>query len=194
MISLSILIPVYNAEQYLVRCLDSIVKQRFFSDSVEIIAVNDGSTDSSLSILKKYAEEYSNIQVITQENKGIGFTRNVLLCHTKGRYLWFVDADDFISKESLEQILPLLVNEKYDMLLLSYYWGTDKEGHDITYSGEYSSGYELTKNDIYNNSVWTRVYKTDIIKDNNLKFEQYQMERILILFSKRYLMLVMLNV
>ena len=175
MILLSILIPVYNAERYLVRCLDSIVKQHFFSDSVEIITVNDGSTDSSLSILNKYAEEYHNIQVISQENKGIGFTRNVLLRHTSGKYFWFIDADDYISKESLEQIVNLLVRGKYDMLLLSYYWGTEKEGQYITYSGEYSSGYDITKNGIYNNSVWTRVYKTDIIKQNNLYFELFQM-------------------
>jgi len=175
MILLSILIPVYNAERYLVRCLDSIVKQHFFSDSVEIITVNDGSTDSSLSILNKYAEEYHNIQVISQENKGIGFTRNVLLRHTSGKYFWFIDADDYISKESLEQIVNLLVRGKYDMLLLSYYWGTEKEGQYITYSGEYSSGYDITKNGIYNNSVWTRVYKTDIIKQDNLYFELFQM-------------------
>lgn len=172
---LSILIPVYNASKFLNRCIDSIVKQKEFNNNVEIVIINDGSKDNSLEIINSYISKYNNIHVISRENQGIGPTRNELLDNTHGKYFWFVDADDYISKDSLSKIIPLLQSDSYDMLLLSYYWGSNEKGKNVVYSGEYESGLDLTDKDIHNNSLWTRVYRTSIINDKKIRFNMLQM-------------------
>ena len=175
MIYLSILIPVYNAENYIERCLNSIIKQNAFDNNVEIVIINDGSKDNSLEIINRYITKYNNIHVISRENQGIGPTRNELLDNTHGKYFWFVDADDYISEDALSKIIPLLKNDCYDMLLLSYYWGSDEKGKNVVYSGEYNSGLDLTDKDIHNNSLWTRVYRTSLINDKKIRFNKLQM-------------------
>lgn len=172
---LSILIPVYNAERFLIRCLDSIVTQKACGTDVEIITINDGSKDSSLKILNEYASRYDNIRVISRENKGIGPTRNELIDNVQGEFFWFVDADDYLSEDSLSTILLLLKGNKYDMLLTSYYWGTEEKGKNVTYAGDYDSALELTACDIYNNSVWTRIYRTSIVKNRDIRFNTFGM-------------------
>lgn len=169
------LIPVYNAQQFINRCLDSIVKQRYYNDSVEIVIINDGSKDSSLGIIQDYQSRYKNITVISRENKGIGPTRNELIDNAKGRFFWFIDADDFVSDDSLSIVIPLLDCDRYDMLLMSYYWGTEESGRIISYAGEYASAIDLTSKNIYNNSLWTRIYRTKIIKENSIRIPSYIM-------------------
>ena len=175
MIYLSILIPVYNEENYIERCLNSIIKQNAFDNNVEIVIINDGSKDNSLEIINRYITKYNNIHVISRENQGIGPTRNELLDNTHGKYFWFVDADDYISEDALSKIIPLLKNNCYDMLLLSYYWGSNEKGKNVVYSGEYNSGLDLTDKDIHNNSLWTRVYRTSLINDKKIRFNKLQM-------------------
>lgn len=172
---LSILIPVYNAQSYISRCIDSIVKQPGFNNDIEVVIINDGSTDSSLSILQQYQDKYSNIRVISRCNKGIGPTRNELIENASGRFFWFIDADDYISRESFETIIPLLTGDSYDMLLLSYNWETGDSIRLISYEGEFDSATDLTDKSIYNNSLWTRVYRTSIIKDNDIKMNSFIM-------------------
>ena len=95
---LSILIPVYNAEKFLKRCLNSIVLQKNYNQRIEILLVNDGATDNSLSIINDFSLRYENINVISRENRGIGATRNELIENAKGKYFWFVDADDYVDE------------------------------------------------------------------------------------------------
>lgn len=167
---LSILIPVYNAELYISRCLNSIVMQDYYGDNVEIVAINDGSKDGSLNILNEYADKYNNIHIFSRENKGIGPTRNELLENANGRFFWFVDADDYVADSSLEMILNKITTDKYDLIFLSYYF-INKEGKQLQhFSGEYSNGYELIQNGIYRNSVWSRVYRTSVAKQNGIQF------------------------
>ena len=90
----SIIVPVYNAEKYLERCLDSLVNQTL--KDIEIICINDGSTDKSLKILNKYAGEYNNILIIEQENKGQSAARNVGIDTAGGEFIAFIDADDWV--------------------------------------------------------------------------------------------------
>lgn len=172
---LSILIPVYNADKFIHRCLDSIVNQKAFNDDVEIILINDGSKDNSLFILTQYADRYTNIKLISRENKGIGPTRNELIKNATGRYFWFIDADDYVSNTSLSVVLPLLECDEYDMLLTTYYWGNDEAGRIVKYAGEYSTAIELTDNLVLNNSLWTRIYRTSIVKESGIMFEHYIM-------------------
>lgn len=91
---ISTVIPVYNAEQYLERCIDSVLQQNM--ENNEIICVDDGSTDKSLSILQEYADRYPNFRFIRQENQHAGIARNVGLQHAKGEYIHFLDADDYL--------------------------------------------------------------------------------------------------
>lgn len=172
---LSILIPVYNGEKYINRCLDSIVLQEGFNEEVEITVINDGSRDNSLNILKKYVGKYDNIRLISRENKGIGATRNELLDYACGKFFWFIDVDDFISNDSLTCIIPLLRNDEYDMLMMGYYWGTETNGRIIPCIGDFSSGLDMAAHDVYNNSLWTHVYRTSIIREHDIRFNSYQM-------------------
>lgn len=98
---ISIVLPVYNVEKYLVRCLDTILDQTFKLD-YEVICVDDGSTDNSGKILDKYAKKNPKIKVIHQENLGLSEARNTGLKHVKGKYTMFIDSDDFIAKNALE--------------------------------------------------------------------------------------------
>ena len=173
---LSILIPVYNAERYLRRCLDSIVAQVQDSNEVEIVVVNDGSTDSSLDVIREYAGNYPYLHLVSRENRGIGPTRNELIDEAQGKYIWFVDADDFISQDALHIVMPLLEGDKYDMLMFAFSW-VSIDGHvDVKHcQGEYASGLEMTDNDVYNNSLWTRIYRRSVITDNGIRFRKLQM-------------------
>ena len=99
---ISVIIPVYNVEKYLEKCLDSVVSQTL--KDIEIICVNDGSTDSSLSILKTYSEKDNRIQIISRTNKGLGATRNDGIWSAKGEYLFFLDSDDWIDETCLEKL------------------------------------------------------------------------------------------
>lgn len=176
MVELSFLIPVYNAGAYLKRCLDSIVSQMPDDGNVEIVIVNDGSKDSSLEIIKQYATQYNFIRWASRENHGIGYTRNELIDMAVGRYMWFVDSDDYISADAINTVLPLLCSGKYDMLMFAFNWISLDGSVDVKHcSGEYASGLEMADQNVYNNSLWTRIYRHSIIVDNGIKFQQFQM-------------------
>ncbi len=104
----SVIIPVYNVEQYLKRCLDSVVGQTL--EDIEIICVNDGSTDGSLKILKEYAAKDNRIKVINQENKGAGEARNRGIELAAGEFITFVDSDDYIADNCLKQMFDAMAD------------------------------------------------------------------------------------
>ena len=115
---LSIIIPVFNVEGYLAQCLDSIFNQGI--DDVEVIAVNDGSSDGSVSILQQYASLGWDFRIIEQENKGPSCARNIGIDEAKGRYLLFLDSDDLLAPGSLESIRMLDWKEQYDFIEFDY--------------------------------------------------------------------------
>ena len=100
---LSIIVPIFNVELYLAKCLDSLVIQDIQKHEYEIIIINDGSTDSSKDIIKSYLKKYSNIRYIVQENQGLGGARNTGILNACGKYLMFVDSDDYIEKNCLNR-------------------------------------------------------------------------------------------
>ena len=102
MVKVSVIVPVYNGEKYLTQCLDSIINQTL--EDIEIISINDGSEDNSLSILERYASMDNRIKIISTENRGLGAARNSGLELATGEYVAFVDADDWIDKETYEQL------------------------------------------------------------------------------------------
>ena len=115
---ISIIIPVYNAEKYLGKCLDSILNQTY--SDFEIIIVNDGSSDSSDSICKKYMLDEPRIQYIIQKNQGVSAARNTGIKRAKGEYLLFVDADDTIDSLMLKKMLESIEDKKSDMVYVGF--------------------------------------------------------------------------
>ena len=108
MVKISVILPVYNAEEYLEECLESIANQSF--KDIEIICVNDGSTDASLDVLEKRQKHDSRISIITRENKGAGAARNVGLEHASGDYIYFMDSDDYLELTAFEELFELANN------------------------------------------------------------------------------------
>ena len=119
---ISFIVPVYNTEKYLYACLDSLLDQDLSPDEYEIICINDGSTDNSLAVLKKYEAENKNIFVINQRNSGVCQARNAGLLKTKGEYIWFIDSDDIIEKHSLKRLKAVIDSEIYDRIIIDNYF------------------------------------------------------------------------
>lgn len=106
----SIIIPIYNVEQYIEQCFTSIYAQDISEDIFEVIAVNDGTPDNSMSIVKTIASQHKNLVIINQENQGLSVARNTGLDHAKGEYIWFVDSDDWLTKDSLSIVLDTIIS------------------------------------------------------------------------------------
>lgn len=123
MIKYSFIVPVYNTEKYLKKCLDSLVNQTY--KDFEIIVVNDGSTDKSSNIISKYQKKYKNIIVIDKENEGLSMARNRGVQKSSGKYIIFVDSDDYVSNKLLEE-----VDKKIDDSdILRFQIATEDEGY-----------------------------------------------------------------
>ena len=108
MIALSIIIPVYNCEKYIYKCVQSIGCQ---NKEIEIILVNDGSTDRSGDICSSIASKYKNIILLSQENAGVASARNLGTSHAHGNFIWYIDADDYIGENAVEEILQIIKEE-----------------------------------------------------------------------------------
>lgn len=115
---ISIIIPVYNTAEYIERCVRSVMGQSY--DNLEIICVNDGSTDGSGEILDALEKEDDRIVVVHKENAGVSAARNEALCHASGNYIAFVDSDDYIDKYMMEHMLNKLCEEKADVVTCGY--------------------------------------------------------------------------
>ena len=115
---ISVIIPVYNVEQYLPQCLSSVTNQTY--PNLEIICVNDASTDGSLEILNQYEENDRRVRVIEKQNEGVSRARNVGLQSANGEYVMFVDADDWIETDTCEKALAAMNNNEADVVMWSY--------------------------------------------------------------------------
>lgn len=113
-IILTIAVPVYNVEKYLDRCLESLVTQQFCNK--EVLLINDGSTDKSLDIVKKYARKYSFIRYIDQPNKGLAAVRNRCIKEAKGKYISFIDSDDYILGDAYTHLMPYIIEKDIDIM------------------------------------------------------------------------------
>ena len=127
---LSLIVPVYNVEAYLHKCVDSLLNQNLNQDDYEIILIDDGSTDGSGKICDEYSETFSNIRVIHQKNEGLSSARNRGICQATGQYLQFVDSDDFLTANVLGSILTQIQNNHLDVLRFNYQ-NVDKSGKVI---------------------------------------------------------------
>lgn len=117
---LSIVVPVYNVAKYLPKCLDSLLNQDIGLDDYEIIVVNDGSTDASGEIAQDYAGRFSNIVLLNQENKGLSAARNSGIGSAKGKYIQFVDSDDYLQPNVLKSLVEKMERDSLDILRFNY--------------------------------------------------------------------------
>lgn len=116
---LSIIMPIYCVEEYVERALNSCLDQDLDSSEYEIIIVNDGTPDGSMAIVERIAQKHDNIRIVEQENQGLSVARNAGLAVAEGDYVWFVDSDDWIAKDSLSQIVQRLDERNLDALLIT---------------------------------------------------------------------------
>ena len=175
----SIIIPVYNAEQYLRQCIDSILDQKY--KDIELILVDDGSTDNSKNICEEYKRNDSRIKVIYQANKGSGSARNAGIEIAKGKYCYFPDSDDIMFENALEKMYEETQNYEADIYVFSYidtYRNKNKTKlflKDNLYldSEEVKKQYQdYIKNDKISiqGAPWNKLFKTSIIKNNNIEY------------------------
>lgn len=176
---LSVIVPVFNLEDKIGRCLESLIKQT--EERIEIIVVNDGSTDGSEKIIRKYLEKYSNINYILKENRGVGTTRNEGLKIATGKYITHLDGDDWI-EEGYKECIEVMEKYNLDCLITNFKFDyTEKfEEFEDYHIGKY---FELVNKDKYldelfkwNNkvapAVWNKIIRRDIYEENNLLFQE----------------------
>jgi len=171
---ISIIIPVYNTEQYLKKCIDSMINQTL--KDIEIIIINDGSTDNSKKIIESYDDK--RIKFIDKNNSGIGSTRNLGIDISKGEYISFIDSDDYIKDDFCEKMYNKAVNDNCDIVICDYYEDKGKLEHIKFDSFEDTS---LEKNPQLINNVnlgpCNKIYKKELFKKKknrfveNLKYE-----------------------
>ena len=171
MCEISVIIPVYNVEKYLKECLDSVVNQTF--KDIEIMCVNDGSSDGSLTILKQYADRDNRIKIITQKNQGLGAARNTGLKKAKGKYIYFIDSDDYINVKTLEKLYNNIISNNSDMVLFKFQsFGGDKniykQGEGFKLGNDYSNlsfNYNDIKRHVLNSaySACLKLYKKEFL-------------------------------
>ena len=161
---ISIIIPVYNTEKYLARCLDSVISQTV--KDIEIIAVNDDSTDSSLSVLEEYTAKDPRIHVISVKNGGVSRARNIALEKAKGEYIGFVDSDDYIDSKMFETMIGIAARSNADCVQCAFdVVGEDSEAVESRHDGEVSilEGRNAIVKSFFEgaieNSVWNKLYR-----------------------------------
>ena len=175
---ISLVLPVYNVEKYLGKCINSCLDQDISSSDFEIIIVDDGSTDASGKIGKKYADKFENVKLIQQKNKGLSGARNTGLSHAKGKYVWFIDSDDWIESNVLADITQKLEFHKVDTMVVNFY--KVDQFDKITASSDINLRFK--DNHIYTGTEyfkkragdflnsWRYISNTDFLRKHNLNF------------------------
>lgn len=172
---ITIIVPIYNAQKYIRKCIDSILKQTY--KNFQLILINDGSTDKSLEICKEYKELDNRVKLIDKVNEGVSIARNVGIKNAEGDYIVFIDADDYIEKNYLEKLIQ---NKKYDFVMCSYKECLDGKIKKIVRhkENEFCNNQEVKNmvsfRDIVNSlSVpWMKMFKRDIIYTNSILFKE----------------------
>lgn len=183
-ILVTFIIPAFNAEKRIANCLDSILKQRH--DKFEVIVINDGSSDRTLEICSNFEKKDKRIKVLSIDNSGSAVARNVGLKNAKGKWIAFVDADDWIENNYLTSLIPYL-SEQYDFFMFSYFeWKKSKcTNKNLLKNEKVLSAVDLKElvedsidtghrcDDIYPNRphLWTKLYNKNFLESNDIWFD-----------------------
>ena len=167
MVDISIIVPIYNASKYLDKCIDSLVKQT--KKELEFILINDGSTDDSESIIKSYSDK--RIKYFKRSNHGIGKTRNFGISKSTGKYIMFLDSDDYLEKNACEVLYKTALKEHSDLLVFDFYRVENKLNSVIIKDFAPSSLEKNPKILLYINlGISNKMFGTELIKNNNIRF------------------------
>ena len=183
MVKVSVIIPVYNIENYLNECLDSVVNQTF--EDIEIICIDDGSTDNSLNILQSYANSDDRIKILSKQNSGQGSARNLGFKKSQGEYIYFVDGDDYIDLKTIEKFYNNAISNNSEIVISKIARFKDKNSIDYSVPG--FDFEEIFKNQDFNNFLfdyhevkkyvlnasfapWTKFYRRDFLVNHNILF------------------------
>lgn len=187
---ISIIVPVYNVEKYLNKCLDSLVNQTY--KNIEIIVVDDGSTDSSGKIADDYSNKYENVKVIHTVNCGLSAARNIGLDNASGEFIAFVDSDDWVDSNTFEAVYQMISSNNYDLsafaMLLEY--DTETEQHISEHDANISNQKELFRlildTDYVCGFACNKLFKASLIGD--LRFDESLLSCEDIVFCSKYAM------
>lgn len=171
----SIIIPVYNGEKYIEKCLKSVMQQTY--KDIEIIVINDGSKDNTNKIIQAYKEKDKRILYLVQENRGVSASRNKAIQKATGEYIVFVDADDTINEDYVEVLVQTIEKENVDIVACGY---TDISIYGVLKLNDFYKGNVLlSKNDFINDifigvggTLWGKIFKNKIIRENNIKMNE----------------------
>lgn len=184
-VAISVLVPVYNVESTLDRCMESILHQTF--QDFEVILVDDGSTDNSGAICDRYAERYENVRVIHKENEGLGPTRNRGIRAAQGEFVYHCDSDDWLKEDLLEKAYKAITESNADVAVFGYDIFTEKNGEIVPYDsiqvddGLYEGKAAVTAffaKEYFNAfvvlSACNRIYRRKFLLDNDLFFPSFR--------------------
>ncbi len=171
---ISIIIPVYNTEKYIERCIKSVLKQTY--ENIEIICVDDGSTDKSGIILDRLGNQDNRLIVIHKTNEGVTEARNAALEHASGEYIGFVDSDDYIDENMYEELVRVIEKNDVDIAACSYYIACDTNVSEVVNCKPVPEGIQkiedfliyIYERDVYRGVagyLWTRLFKSSLIKN-----------------------------
>lgn len=176
--TISFIIPIYNVEKYIKKCFDSIYNQNIDINEFEIIAVNDGTPDKSMNIVQVYAEKFKNIHIINKKNGGVSSARNIGILNAKGKYILFIDPDDYISQGSIHNLLKGLktIDEPDILVARSFSCTTNKEKYSwirqFNEKQKYDSEY-LFENNYERGSVCGVLFKLDFLLKKQILFPEH---------------------
>lgn len=169
----SLILPVYNTAEFLEKCIDSILGQSYAD--FEVILVNDGSTDNSLEICRKYQDD--RILVLDKKNGGVSSARNFGINHATGDYIWFIDSDDWIPGNALEIVHSHITADAVDILLFNYYETAlesqiiSPNENPVEDTGVFSGVAYVNKYLLLEPTVWTKAFKRSFLQKIGLQFE-----------------------
>lgn len=180
---ISVIIPVYNNDSYLEECLTSVINQTY--SNIEVITVDDGSEDESLFILEQFRSTDTRVKVLRQKHKGVSVARNAALDVATGKYILFVDSDDFIERDTIEKLVLLLERTNCDMVRFNgnvfieedvkvHNWMIDKRLYDFSHRLEHHAIYDKNVHEVnkktFTASITMYMVKREIIETNNVRF------------------------
>ena len=173
----SVIIPIYNAEKYMNRCIDAVLNQKY--KNIEVILINDGSVDSSKKICQKYCEKDNRVICISKNNEGVSKARNAGIKIATGKYLCFIDADDWIDIEYVEEYVLCAEDRDADLVIGSYISEYNdykvEKVKDEKYHKKLLSQNEALKKILspkgINGTVWAKMFERKIVNEHNLQFE-----------------------
>lgn len=176
--TVSVIVPVFNAEEYLERCVDSILNQDY--QDLELILVNDGSTDRSGEICRRYGEQDSRVTVIDKENSGVSDSRNLAIGRAAGTYLQFVDSDDWLAPDATRLMVRRMEETGCDLVIADFYRVSGElvaHKGDIDEDGvmsleEFSAHMMENPADFYYGVLWNKLYRRELVEAHHLRMDR----------------------